>query len=108
MNAILDWLNRLRPSRSPAEPPASTLLRARGLAREGRADEASKLLWKIPRKHLTAEILVEHAELLMQQGDHFGAASRAALARERDPQDTRAAAIQRRILKLEEEERRRT
>lgn len=108
MNTIRDWIQRLRPSHAPAELPASTLLRARELARGGHADEASKLLWKIPRKHLTTEILVEHAELLMQQGDHFGAASRAALARQHDPENARAWAIQRRILKLEEEERRRT
>jgi Flp pilus assembly protein TadD len=111
MNTFLGWLRQLRGQRSSSSSPAGgdsdLLQRARALALAGSMDEASEVYWKIKRKHQTAEGLVEHAEILLGMGDHFGAASRAARALELDPEDARAKLVQRRVRESEESESRR-
>jgi len=117
MKSLLGWLQSLvggRPddgrTSTPHTPAASTPLdlleRARSLAREGKEGEASEVYWKIKRRHCTAEVLVEHAELLLSLGNHFDAATRAAEAQGLDPENARARAVQREILRREDQERR--
>jgi Flp pilus assembly protein TadD len=111
MSALFDWLRGRRaapasPSSSPHPEAADLLARARALAAEGRADEASETYWKIKRKHLTPETLVEHAELLLALGDFFGAVAKAARARELDPDNARALAVQAEVRRREDAEQR--
>ena len=113
MKSLFGWLRSLAGARSDgahsstipsSSGPLELLERARSLAREGRLDEASETYWKIKRRHATLEGLVEHAELLLGLGNHFDAASRAAAARDLDPDNARARAVQREILRREDEE----
>lgn len=116
MGAFFSWLRSRIPtptsndvsSASSADKLAETLRQARELAQADRLHEASQTYWSIPPKAHTVETIVEHAELMLRIGDGFGAASRAARARELDPQNARACEVQRRVLQLEDEARRRT
>jgi len=114
MNAFTRWWRSLRGTRpdalpappSPAPTAADRLAQARALARDGDLTAASQIYWRIRPKHQTVEVLVEHAEILLDLGDHFGAASKAARARDLDPGNARAAAVQRRIVEREDSGRR--
>lgn len=101
MKRFLGWLKGS--DGAPAEP-GDLLEQARALARAGELAQASAAYGRIKRKDETAEGLVEHAELLLELGDYFGAASRASAALERDPACARAEAVQREILRREREE----
>lgn len=121
MSAFSIWLRSLLPPRRSAQGgengslsttahdlPARSraaedlIERARALAREGREQEASGIYWRIKRKHWTVDGLVEHAELLLRLGDHFGAVAKAAQALQLEPESARARAIQARIRTSEE------
>jgi hypothetical protein len=107
--SAFDWLKSLwgaPVAGSVAIPPpgADALEHARSLARSGRLQEASQAYWSIKRKLQSVEGLVEHAELLLELGDYFAAASRASAARVLDPDNPRAQAVQRTILAREKEE----
>ncbi len=123
MKSLFGWLRSLAGARlgsgdssttggsnggEPSNGPLVLLERARALAREGKIDEAVETYGKIKRRHYTLEGLVEHAELLLRIGDHYGAGSRASRARELDPDNDRARAVQREILRRQDEERRRS
>ena len=105
MKRFLGWLGGS--DRTPSDD-TGLLEEARALARAGDLKAASAAYGRIKRKHETAEGLVEHAELLLELGDYFGAASRASAALERDPACARAEAVQREILRREREESART
>jgi len=90
---------------APARP--DLLEEAHALLREGKQQEASDVYWKIRRKHRTVASLTEHAELLLELGDLFGAASPAGDALGLEPGNARARAIQDRIRRLDDADRRR-
>jgi hypothetical protein len=98
MSLFFGWLSRrsgatpTTPESVPARP--NLLEAARALAREGKQQEASDTYWKIKRKHHTVAGLIEHAQLLFELGDMFGAASRASGALELEPGNAEAQAIQ--------------
>ncbi|MCA9001911.1 MAG: hypothetical protein KDB61_08310 [Planctomycetes bacterium] len=100
------WFSRLLGANSPSEssPAAQTdlLEEARKLAKEGQLDKASETYWKIKRKHRTVPGLVEHAELLIELGDEFGAAEMSNYALELEPENPRAQAVRARIQKNDE------
>lgn len=111
MTPFFGWLSR-RPGATPtsgesAPTPTDLLEQARALVREGKLREASDTYWKIKRKHRTVAGLLEHAELLFDDGDFFGAASMAFDALELEPENAKAKALQIRVQKREEAERRR-
>lgn len=90
-------------ARSPASSAAELLEGARALAREKRWKEASDLLWKVKKSQHTAETLSEHAEILLHGiGDAFAAASRASWALEIEPENARALAVRRELLRRED------
>ncbi len=103
---FFSWLSRRFGATSPTSDSAlarpDLLEAARALAREGKAEEASETYWKIKRKHRTVPGLVEHAELLIDLGDYFGAAAMASHALELEPGHAKASAIQVRIQKADE------
>ena len=111
MNTLSNWLHRIlgrsstSASTTTADPQNDLQSRARALVASGDADGASELYWKIKRKDLTPEALVEHAEVLLGKGDLFGAASRAARALERDPHCAGARAVQDKVRLIESAER---
>ncbi len=97
--------------RTPADGSTGTsavtalIEEARAHARAGRLQEASGLYWKLKSKQQTPESLVEHAELLLELGDFFSAASKAADALELSPGNARALAVQREVVRREDAER---
>jgi len=101
MSSFFGWFTR----RSGAKPtsaesasvPSDLLEEARALAQQGKQQEASETYWKIKRKHRTVAGLIEHAELLFELGDVFGAASMASNALELEPENAKAKAIQDRV-----------
>lgn len=105
------WFSRRFGATSPSGESTSVrpdlLEMARGLAKEGKSEEASETYWKIKRKHRTVPGLIEHAELLIELGDYFGAAAMASHALELEPENARATAIQTRIQKIDDAERKR-
>jgi hypothetical protein len=116
MSSFLRWLRGQfggaapRPHPHPSESSDTTadlLARARALTREGKLHDASRLYSQLCRKLPTGEVLLEHATLLLDIGDRFGAASAASSALEKDPTNAGALAVQREVLRLEEEDRRR-
>lgn len=111
MSSFFGWFTRrsgaapVSPESAPAQP--DLLEQARALAREGKRREASDIYKKIKRKHRTVAGLMEHAEILFQLGDYFGAAAAAYDALQLEPEHAKAIAMQDRIRKAEEAERRR-
>jgi hypothetical protein len=111
MNRFSRWLPRwfsssTRPD-TPGDPnPAVDLIeKARVLAREGQVHEASHAYSRIPRKHATVEVCLEHADLMLAMGDRFGAASNATRVLDREPANPRALAIRRTVLALDDADR---
>ncbi len=96
-----NWLSRRSGAKSPSVPRSDLLEEARALARAGKLQEASATYWKIKQKQHTAASLLEHAQILFDFGDHFGAASKAAAALRLEPQNADARAIQDRIRRIE-------
>jgi hypothetical protein len=86
-------------------PAADLLEKARALARDGKLHEASRVYSQIPRNHATVEIWLEHAELLLAIGDRFGAGSNSTRVLELEPENSRALAIRREVLALEDADR---
>ena len=108
MSILISWLRRLAGSRPRhhADGPSDLAQRARELRAQGQAQAASDLYWKIKLREHTPQTLVEHAEILVEAGDLFGAISRAAQALELDPGNDRAKAVQAEVRRIEEQERR--
>lgn len=111
MSPFFGWFSR-RSSATPlsgssAPAPPDLLEQARALAREGKQREAVSIYSKIKRKQRTVAGLMEHAELLFELGDYFGAAAMAYDALQLEPEHPRALAMQVRIRKAEDKERRR-
>jgi hypothetical protein len=102
------WLSRLFGATSPSETSQSAqpdlLEEARALAKAGQSEKASETYWKIKRKHRTAPGLVEHAELLIELGDDFGAAEMSNYALELEPDNVRAKAVRARLQKADEKQ----
>lgn len=108
MTPFFGWFSRRNGATPVSDSAATELLeRARALVREGKQQEASDLYWKIKRKQRTVESLLEHAHLLLDLGDYFGAVSMASDALEIEPGNVKAEAVRRRVQQLEEAERRR-
>lgn len=109
MSPFFGWLSR----RSGATPKSNDsavgipdlLEQARALRREGKLHEASDTYWKIKRKHRTAAGMLEHGEVLLERGDYFGAASMAFDALKLEPENVKAKALQARVQKTEDAER---
>lgn len=103
---FLSWLSRLFGATASSEKSLSDLPDflevARALAKQGKTQEASEAYGKIKRKHRTVLGLVEHAEILIELGDDFGAAAKASQALELEPDNARAKAIQARIQEFED------
>ncbi|NUP96161.1 MAG: hypothetical protein HUU28_08355 [Planctomycetaceae bacterium] len=99
MTPFLDWVFR----RNGATIDSASLERqielARSLAREGREHEASRAYSDLRRKHESLEILLEHAALQLELGDHFGAASSATRALELSPGNPKAQQIRDAVLR---------
>ncbi len=95
------WRSRFGTAASAS--PVDHLALARALAREGRKAEASEHYFEIRRKDERAEWLVEHAELLLELGNHYTAASQAARALQLEPGNPRALRVQRTIIALEDQ-----
>ncbi|MDF1837759.1 MAG: hypothetical protein P1V35_07825 [Planctomycetota bacterium] len=95
------WFSRLFGATSPSENSTSDrpdlLEEARALAKAGQSEKASEIYWKIKRKHRTVPGLVEHAELLIELGDDFGAAEMSNHALELDPENGRAKSVRARL-----------
>lgn len=111
MSPFFKWFS-CRSSATPlsgtsAPAPPDLLEQARALAREGKQQEAADTYKRIKRKQRTVAGLIEHAELLFELGDFFGAASMAYDALQLEPENARAVALQVRVRKTEEAERRR-
>ena len=111
MNLFSRWLrgrlsSRTRPD-TPGDPntAADLIEKARALAREGQVHEASHAYSRIPRKHATVEVWLEHADLMLAIGDRFGAASNATRVLDREPENPRALAIRRTVLALDDADR---
>jgi hypothetical protein len=114
MNAFLSWLRGFRSPRAHANVATADsaanvdlLSRARALVAEGRLPDASRVYALMKKNQRSTESLVEHAEVLLKVGDHFGAASRASQALVLDPSNLRAKAVQRHVCHEEESEQRR-
>lgn len=109
MAPFFDWFSRRSGAASSDSnsPQLELLEQARALVREGKQQEALAAYRKIKPKHRTVEGLIEHAELLIDVGDYFGAVSHACDVLRLDPDNVKAKAIQRRVTQLEEAERRR-
>lgn len=111
LSSFFGWLPRrsgATPASAESAPVVPDLLeQARALARAGKQREASETYKQIKRKHRTAAGLVEHAEILFQLGDYFGAASTAYDALRLEPENAGAKKVQDRIRSAEEAERRR-
>jgi len=114
MGAFIGWLRRQLggvASASDSNPsptdtaPAERLDRARALARDGQLHEAARVYHQLKRKHETVDLLLEYADLLLDMGDRFGAATNAVRVLELDPENSRAIAIRKEILRLEQSER---
>lgn len=99
MTPFLDWV--FRRQSAPADPRSfdTQLALARSLAREGREHEASRAYSDLRRKHESLEILLEHATLQLELGDHFGAASTATRALELSPGNPKAQQIRESVLR---------
>jgi len=114
MGAFIGWLRRQLGGVAPASAsnpsptatsPAELLERARALARDGQLHEAARVYHQVKRKHETVDVLLEYADLLLDMGDRFGAATNAVRVLELDPENSRAIAIRKEILRLEQSER---
>jgi uncharacterized protein HemY len=109
MSVFFGWFSRRSGANSTSTSSAPAQLdlleQARAFAREGKLREACDTYWKIKRKHRTVPGLIEHAEILLERGDYFGAASMSHDALELEPDNARAEALQVRIRKTEEAER---
>ena len=89
------------------DPVLQLIEKARALARGGQLHEASRLYSKIPHKRATVAIWLEHADLLLDMGDRFGAAANATHVLELEPENPRALAIRRTVLVQEDVDRKR-
>ena len=102
------WFSRLFGATSPSENSTSVrpdlLEEARALAKAGQSEKASEAYWKIKRKHRTVPGLVEHAELLIELGDDFGAAEMSNYALELEPDNGRANAVRARLQKADDKQ----
>jgi Flp pilus assembly protein TadD len=99
MSPFLDWVFRRNAAALDPRSLEKQLELARSLAREGREHEASRAYSDIRRRHETLEILLEHAALQLELGDHFGAASSATRALEFAPDNTKAQQIREAVLR---------
>ena len=101
------WFLRRSGAKSPSQNPTAVgpdlLETARALAKEGKQEQAADTYSKIKRKHRTVPGLIEHAQLLIELGDYFGAAAMASHALELEPDNARAKAIQTRIQKADDD-----
>jgi len=106
-NMSFSWFSRRFGATSPSDNSTSVrpdlLEEARALAKEGKSEEASDTYSKIKRKHRTVPGLLEHAELMIELGDYFGAAAMSSHALELEPDNARAKAIQTRIQKIDDD-----
>ena len=100
---LRDWIHRV-PRASAHEPDidqdplTDQLSRARSLALQGSLREAAHAYAALARIHGTPEILLEHAELQLALGEHFGAACNAVRVLEVEPQNPRALAVRNTVL----------
>ncbi|MCA8981677.1 MAG: hypothetical protein KDC14_16730 [Planctomycetes bacterium] len=101
MAPFFRWFSRRSAATSSPADTAITrpdvLEQARALARAGKTMEASSLYWKVKRKQHTVASLLEHADLLFELGDDFGAAAKASDALQLEPGNSHALSIQARI-----------
>lgn len=89
-------------NRRPDLPSPSALLEeARTLARAGREHDASRVYSQLEGRHASVELFLEHADMLLAMGDSFGAATKSVRVLDLEPNNARALAIQREILRLE-------
>ncbi len=103
-----NWFSRRNgASRTSEEAAAHWLQHARALEREGLHQQASDAYWKIKRKQRTVDGLLEHADILFELGDYFRSAAMAGDVLELEPDNARAKAVQSRVRRAEEAERRR-
>lgn len=91
-------LPRNLPTTEPDDPTGGLLAAARELARNGRLHDASHAFSKLSRRHGSPQIWLEHAELLLEIGDRFGAAAHATRVLELQPDNPRALSIRRAVL----------
>ena len=90
----------------PSHEPRMDLLElARKLARDGHLHDAAREYTHLARRHGSPEIWLEHAELLLDMGDTFGAASNATRVLEVEPTNARALAVRRAVLENDKRER---
>jgi hypothetical protein len=87
------------------DPTAGALEQARALARDGHLHAAAHAYSKITRRHGTAEIMLEHADVLLAIGDNYGAAAIATRVLDINPQDSKGLAIRRKVIARDLEER---
>lgn len=87
-----------RSTHSSSDPTDGLLEAARELARNGRLHDAAHAYSRISRRHAMPELWLEHAELLLEIGDRFGAAANATRVLELEPDNTRALKIRRAVL----------
>lgn len=100
---LRDWLHGApRAPRLAADidqdPLDELLAEARTLARAGRSREAARAYAALARWRGTPEIWIEHAELQLALGEHFGAACNAVRVLEVEPQNARALAVRNAVL----------
>jgi len=81
------------------DPVPEMLEQARALVGAGVLHEAARAYSEIPRASQTTEILLEYAELLVEIGDYFRAASTATRVLEVEPTNPRALAIRKAVLR---------
>ena len=77
---------------------------ARKLARDGHLHDAAREYSSLARRHGSPAIWLEHAELLLAIGDHFGAASNATRVLEVEPRNPRALAVRNAVLAQDRKE----
>lgn len=68
--------------------------------------EAIRAYSQLPRKELTVPVRLEWGRALLDVGDRFGAASQATRVLESEPQNSEALGIRRKVLQMEEADRR--
>jgi len=114
MNPIARWLRgRQADSSAPSngevvradDPLTERIEQARSLARAGKVHDAARIYSKLSNKHGRPEIWLEHAALLLEIGDYFGAASCSARVLQVEPRNERALAIRRLVLEQDERDR---
>jgi hypothetical protein len=107
MSSFSHWLRDWLPGTSRAsafdrdidqDSLAQLLAEARSLAREGKLRDAARSYAALARVHGTPESWLEHAELQLALGEHFGAACNAVRVLEVEPQNPRALAVRDAVL----------